>query len=218
MKRRYTNATLVSALLGVTFSSAAWAGEGAKGHAAPDASMRAAMAAHLFERMDENKDGQVTRQEAQEASKRMFQRLDGNADGQITKAESEAGVKAIREQELSAHFKQLDANADGKLTVAEAQLPQAVFDQLDANKDKTLALAEMQVGPGKRADHRDVQFEQSDANHDGKVTRDEADKSATSRFDNIDQSHDGVVTKAELEAHVAQMMKHAGAKPHDGAH
>jgi Ca2+-binding EF-hand superfamily protein len=218
MKRRYTNATLVTALLGVSFSSAAWAGEGTKGQAAPQAPMRAAIAAHLFERMDENKDGQVTRQEALAASQRLFQRLDGNADGELTKAESEAGTKAMREQELSTHFKQLDANGDGRLTVAESQLPQPVFDRLDANKDKALTLAEMQAGPDKRAEQRDFQFDQSDVNHDGKVTRDEAEKSAGSRFDSIDQSHDGVVTRAELEAHVAQIMKQGGAKPHEGAH
>lgn len=218
MKRRYTNATLATALLVATFSGAAWAGEGAKGSAAPQAAVRATIAGHLFERMDENKDGQVTRQEAQGAAKRLFERLDGNKDGELTRAESEAGAKAMREQELNARFKQLDANGDGQLTAAEAQLPQPVFERLDGNKDKALTLAEMQAGLDKRAEHRDPQFEQSDTNHDGKVTRDEADKSAISRFDNIDQNHDGAVTRAELEAHVAQMMKQNASKPQGAAH
>lgn len=218
MKRRYTNATLVTAVLAVSFSSAAWAGEGAKGQAAPEAPTRAAIAAHLFERMDENKDGQVTRQESLAAGQRLFQRLDGNADGELTKAESAAGTKAMREQELSTHFKKLDKNGDGQLTAAESQLPEAVFAQLDANKDKALTLAEMQSVPDKRAEQRDFQFDLSDVNHDGKVTRDEAEKSAGSRFDSIDQSHDGVVTRAELEAHLAQIMKQAGPKPQQGAH
>lgn len=225
MKYRHMNATLAAALLGVSLSSVAWAGDAPKPHAKPGAPgaakvpVHAAIAAHLFERMDDNKDGQVTRVEAQAAATRLFERMDQSSDGEVTKAESEAGARAIREQELKARFTQLDTNADGKLTPAEAQLPPRVFEHLDGNKDKFVTLSELQAGPEVRAEHRDFQFDQADANHDGKVTRDEANKAATTRFDGVDTSHDGVITQAEMEAHVAQMAaKHPGPKSHGGGH
>jgi Ca2+-binding EF-hand superfamily protein len=225
MKYRHMNATLAGVLLSFSLSSVAWAGDGSKPHAAPGGAgaakvpMHAAIAAHLFERMDDNKDGQVTRVEAQAAAKRLFERMDQNSDGEVTKAESEAGARAIREQELKARFAQLDTNADGKLAPAEAQLPPSVFERLDGNKDKFVTLSELQQGPDVRAEHRDFQFDQADANHDGKVTRDEANKAATTRFDGVDTSHDGQITQAELEAHVAQMAaQKTGSKSHGGGH
>jgi Ca2+-binding EF-hand superfamily protein len=165
----------------------------------------ARFAAHVFERMDENKDGKITREEAQAAGKRLFAKLDQNGDAQITQAESDAGARAIRNEELGARFDELDADRDGRLTSAEAQVPPQVFQRLDTNKDKSLSKEEFLARPDFRAEHRDFEFKRADANHDGKVTREEADKAATTRFDAVDADHDGVITRKEFDAHVAQV-------------
>ena len=211
MNLRHTNAATLAALAAVSFSSAVWAGSEQHprgGGGAP----HARFATHVFEKMDENKDGKITREEAQAASKRLFDKLDQNADDTLTKAESESGARAIRNEELGARFDELDGDHDGRLTSAEAQVPPQVFQSLDTNKDKSLSKEEFLARPDFRAEHRDFEFNRADANHDGKVTREEADKAATTRFDSVDADHDGVITRQEFDAHVAQVGH--GGHPH----
>jgi Ca2+-binding EF-hand superfamily protein len=210
MTKRGTKAAMASAVLGLSFSVPAWAQQaGAQQH--EHGGRGAAIAAHMFERMDTNGDGQVTRQEADDAGKRLFDKFDRNADGAVTHEEAEAGARALRLEELAARFKQLDENNDGKLSGTESQLPPPVFLKLDTNKDHALSLEEFQTRPDMRAEHRELEFERADANHDGKVTREEAAQSAKERFDRVDADHDGVITRAEFDAHVANMasMAHA---------
>lgn len=50
--------------------------------------------------------------------------------------------------------------------------------------------------------HAHVTFKQADANHDGKLTRDEAQAMpwVYKHFDEIDSNHDGYITRDELRA------------------
>ncbi|HTV25859.1 MAG TPA: hypothetical protein VMG12_44485 [Polyangiaceae bacterium] len=199
-------AAVAASLLGTSFGGVALAGE--SGAPAADArAQRDALVNAFFEHMDTNKDAQVTRLEAELASKSLFAKLDGNGDGEITKAEAEAGARAARSQEIAAQFKALDVNHDGRLTADESKLPPAAFQRLDTNKDHNLTLEELQAMPVMQGGRQQIEFERADLNHDGKLTRDESGRSAQERFDAIDTNKDGLITRPELEARVDAMMK-----------
>jgi len=203
-------AAVTGSLLGTLFAGLAVAGESA----APPADARAqrdALVTAFFDHMDTNKDAQVTRLEAELASKSLFAKLDGNGDGEITKAEAESGASTARKEELTAHFKTLDANHDGKLTIEEAKIPAAFFEKLDTNKDKNVTSEEFLAMPVMQGGRQQIEFERADLNHDGKVTRDESGRSAKERFDLIDTNKDSLITRPELEARLDAMMK-GGAK------
>jgi Ca2+-binding EF-hand superfamily protein len=204
-------AAVTGSLLGMLFAGIAIAGESAK----PPADARAqreALVNAFFERMDTNKDAQVSRLEAELASKSLFAKLDGNGDGEITKAEAESSARAVRQEELAAHFKTLDANRDGGLTLDESKLPPAFFERLDADKNRNVTLEEFQAMPGMSGASQQLEFDRADLNHDGKLTREEGGRSAQERFALIDTNKDNLVTRPELEARVDAMMKGGGAK------
>jgi Ca2+-binding EF-hand superfamily protein len=210
MNGRRIKVAVTGSLLGTLFAGLAVAGESA----APSGdapSQREALVSAFFERMDSNKDAQITRLEAELASKSLFAKLDGNGDGEITKAEAEAAARAMREEELGAHFKKMDANRDGRLTLEEAKLPAAFFEGLDTDKDKSVTLAEFQAMPMRGA-RQQFEFERADLNGDGKVSREEGGRSAKERFDLIDSNKDNLITRPELEARVDAMLKGRGKK------
>jgi Ca2+-binding EF-hand superfamily protein len=222
MNTRWIKVTALGSVLGLaglTFSalSAAQAKEG--DGKAPDPHHRpgrAAFAEHWFERMDANKDGQLSRQEAETGTLRLFDRLDANKDGTLTKAEAETGAPALRKEELSARFGALDTNKDARLSADESKIPPRFFEKLDSNHDGALTLEEFLAQPDFGEGRREFVFDQADHNHDGKVTRAEAEQSSKERFDRLDANHDGVVTREEFAQHL-QKMAAEHREHHDGA-
>lgn len=205
-------AAVTASLLGTLFAGIAIAGESAK-RPADARAQREALVTAFFERMDTNKDAQVSRLEAELASKSLFAKLDGNGDGEITKAEAESSARAVRQEELAAHFKTLDANRDGRLTLDESKLPPAFFERLDADKNRNVTLEEFQAMPGMGGASQQLEFDRADLNHDGKLTREEGGRSAQERFALIDTNKDNLVTRPELEARVDAMMKGGAKRP-----
>jgi Ca2+-binding EF-hand superfamily protein len=196
----------VLGLAGLTFATQAAAQPSAEpaAHGRPG---RAALAEHWFERMDANKDGQLTRPELEAGTQRLFERLDANKDGELTRPEAEAGATTLRREELGARFRQLDANKDGRLTAEESKLPLRAFDRIDTDHDHALSLEEFLALPDFGARRREFEFDRADQNHDGKVTRAEAEQAAKDRFERMDANHDGVITRAELAEHLEQAGK-----------
>jgi len=206
-------AAVTASLFGTLFAGIASAGE-SPSPPVDARSQRDALVNAFFEHMDANKDAQVTRLEAELASKSLFAKLDANGDGEITKAEAESRARAMRKQELAAQFKALDANRDGQLTAEESKLPTALFERLDTDKDRNVTLEEFKAAPV-MAGARQLEFERADLNHDGKVTREEGGRSARERFDLVDTNKDNLIVRPELEARVDAMMKggNKGAAP-----
>ncbi len=65
----------------------------------------------FFDKIDVNKDGAITREEARAAHARRFQRLDANQDGTVSLEE----FQAIAERRFARH----DLNGDGRVTREE---------------------------------------------------------------------------------------------------
>lgn len=97
----------------------------------------------------------------------------------------------------------LDKDADGRVTREEAAARPGLarhFDQFDANKDGFLTREEIVTGTHQAAV---TFFKRVDTDSDGKISRDEAAKSApriSKQFDLIDSNHDGFISAEELRA------------------
>jgi Ca2+-binding EF-hand superfamily protein len=106
--------------------------------------------ADVFERMDTNKDGKISKEEAKNLILQNFDRIDADKDGFITKDElrrwvaqtmAAGGPGGFGRGGFAApagpDFDALDKNADGRLTREELKgTPfEEKFDEIDANKD-----------------------------------------------------------------------------------
>lgn len=103
---------------------------------------------HKFDDADTNKDGSLSKDEAQAMHDKNFEQMDTNKDGTLSKDEMKAcahrmggaKAKAMHEKQTKA-FKGADTDNDGTLTKEEAKkLPRVSknFDAIDADKDGTL--------------------------------------------------------------------------------
>lgn len=131
--------------------------------------------AKMFARLDSNRDGYVTRQEAQAAHPRMagarmaaggggrgaaFDRLDANKDGSISRQEWDAGRQA-REQRMA--MRQGDPGMMRVHRVGMGFGHGRMFETADANKDGYVSLQEATAAALQH-------FDAADLNHDGKLT------------------------------------------------
>jgi Ca2+-binding EF-hand superfamily protein len=107
-------------------------------------------------------------------------------------------------------FEDADTNHDGVVSREEyAAARAAKFDQLDRNHDGFLTDADFpRMGKlgGDRVEKLHDMLQKMDADHDGKVSRDEFKNGGTAIFDLVDANRDGVVDKAELQ-HAAERIK-----------
>ena len=148
-----------------------------------------------------------TRAEVQAKVAEHFARVDTNRDGFVTKAEADAAMQAFRGKrgEKRAEwrgqaFERLDTNRDGSITRAEWDAAQAQRQQRVAARD--------QNGDGrpdaKGFGHRGMMggfgghmFEMADTNRDGRVSLQEAQAAALQHFDTVDSNRDGRITPEE---------------------
>jgi Ca2+-binding EF-hand superfamily protein len=149
----------------------------------------------------------------------LFARLDTNRDGFITREEADV-VKMAMGGDTRERFAGRLAKRDGP-----GPDRGAAFDRLDTNKDGTISRDEFMSakprieerrmivmregpggepgGPGKMRMHRMGMglhgrlFDKADVNHDGKVSLQEATDTALRHFDMADANHDGKITPDE---------------------
>ncbi|MGR6035776.1 MAG: EF-hand domain-containing protein [Candidatus Nitrosoglobus sp.] len=60
----------------------------------------------MFQKMDKNGDGKISKQEFEEAANNKFERMDTNKDGYISKAEFEAAAKKWKEKHHRGNYKE----------------------------------------------------------------------------------------------------------------
>ena len=112
-------------------------------------------------------------------------------------------LPAPAEPQAATIFQQLDVNHDGKLTRAEFSVGFAVAVLTVYNQPATGFITAEQWNGIERAGAGRSSFAALDANHDGKLTREELasgparDAAVNRLFDRIDKNHDGVISVEE---------------------
>jgi Ca2+-binding EF-hand superfamily protein len=180
-------------------------------------------------------DREQTRDEVVAKIREHFTQMDANKDGFLTKDEAEAGRKVMKE-----HMRQRMGERRMEWT-EKGRDPKAAFDRLDTNKDGSISRDEFAKAHEQRIERRMVfkdgapgapgaphegmkmrhhrmmmgghMFEMADANKDGRVSLQEATDAAVKHFDMADANRDGRVTPDERRQMHRQMMeKHRAPK------
>ena len=146
-----------------------------------------------------------TRADAQARVKTMFDRIDANHDGVITRAEFDAyrltRLAAWQAGRRNRAFAAMDKDKSGQISKAE-------FDAFAAShrgrRLRQIVRARLAGGSW---------FDRVDANHDNRITRDEAQSSAMALFDAADIDHDGTVTPQERRLAWAKAVAAAQRRP-----
>ncbi len=157
----------------------------------------------------------LTRAEVQTRVRDAFVRIDRNRDGFVTRSEADANVAAVRgerrrhrQERREARFTRLDANRDGAIS----------RDEFFARRDRAERGDRAERRPARmerRAQRRELRqerrgmrglrfgprgFERMDANRDGRVSLAEATGQSLRRFDRVDADRDGRITREERRA------------------
>lgn len=173
-------------------------------------------------RMYMTDDKVMTRDQVAEHVRQMFQFLDANRDGFITRDElismhkrmmgmHEGMAKQMAERGMQGHdraaaFDRLDTNHDGMISRQEfmAAKPRMEEHRMMAMRDHDPGHARAEGMRMHAASFGIHLFEMADANHDGRVSLQEATNAALQHFDRADLNHDGKLTPEERrQAHQA---------------
>lgn len=136
-----------------------------------------------------------SRAEVQAKVAEHFARLDADRDGFVTKAEAESGRKALRErfaerkdERLDRRFDRIDSNNDGSINPVEFEAAHA---KRAEHRGRRMGLRAMKGHFGGRL------FAMADADNDQRVSLQEAQAAALKHFDMADANRDGQVTRDE---------------------
>ena len=152
--------------------------------------------AAMFQRLDADRDGAVTREEAQAAK------------GYRGARKGPAGARRSPDQRAdhrNAMFERLDANRDGSISRAEFTAAPAVREHRQARRSGRQGERATERGRGRGAMGMGAGgmglggqlFDMADANRDGRVTMAEATAAAYRHFDMADANRDGQVSRDE---------------------
>lgn len=173
---------------------------------------------HGFFQADANHDGVVTRQEFDASRAAQFARLDANNDGELSREEMRNGMHRGWGGHRGAgrggmhQLARLDANNDGNISRDEfLARPIAAFERLDVNHDGVISAAERPQRP-ERGDGQRGERPNFDANNDQQISRAEFQAMGARMFDRLDANHDGRVTQEEAQA----ARPHRGPPPEQG--
>lgn len=164
---------------------------------------RADVAAHvrtIFARLDANHDGFLARDEIGSGRMERGQRA------------GDAGDPAMRTGGQNGMFDRIDTNHDGSISRDE-------FAHAPKREDRGVAVHNGENEGGMRPMHgmgmaglHGRMFDMADANHDGRISLQEATDAALRRFDMADLNHDGQLTAQErAQAHQAMKAQRSGA-------
>ena len=98
-----------------------------------------------------------TKEEAEQRARMVFEQLDADHDGAVTRDEIAAFTKMMGDNprivdRVTRMFAQADANQDGKVTAAEAKMrADSAFDAADTDHDNVLSPGERQAARSRSA-------------------------------------------------------------------
>lgn len=166
-----------------------------------------------FDRLDTNKDGQLSAEErkagAESARAAMAEKKGGELQDFMPGGRRGGG--AGMGERMMARF---DTNGDGLISKAENRaMVEARFARMDADKDGTVEAGEGRKGMGKAkwkrgADRRGpggpggpaMAMKKADTNGDGAISKAEFDAQSAQRFAKLDTNSDGKIDAAEMKA------------------
>ena len=179
--------------------------------------------------MDKDRNGVISFSEFSSRSERMFSFLDQNSDGNITRQEMDVSESVKKQKMLSRKADRLDRNDDQKIDQNEfiagskgrppeprhkskrrgppkgpppegkKEVGEAIFKALDKNEDGYLNSEELskgrEVGP-KVA--KDLKFQKLDLNSNNRISKEEFISPLQKRFSALDKNSDEVLDRREL--------------------
>jgi Ca2+-binding EF-hand superfamily protein len=180
--------SILTALAGVAVASAQPdAGAARKG----ECGGRGGFGMHKLEKLDQNKDGEVTRDEMLTRATEHFDQADANKDGKVTPEERRATFQKFAEQ----RFAEQDKNKDGALSADELPGHFAKrMEKFDTNKDGKLTRAELQAFADQHKEHFAKRF-----GADETRTRADVVAHVEKRFEKLDSNKDGALTQDEMK-------------------
>ena len=140
--------------------------------AATDGAKKSHHKAGMFERLDTNKDGEITFEEMTARSTERFSKLDKDGNGTISVEEMTVRKKVF--------FDKLDTDSSGSISMEEAK---AFRDKRHENRKER---------------HSARMLELLDADGNGTVSSDEFEAASSKRFEAADTNGDGVLSADEL--------------------
>jgi Ca2+-binding EF-hand superfamily protein len=156
-------------------------------------------------RGDMGQGGIQTRNAAVERVRTMFARVDANRDGAITQQEAAALRGQARGARQARAFERLDANRDNMISRDEWARAEGARAERRAGRPERggqrMAMRGRMGGAMLRA---------ADANRDSRVTLQEAEQAALQRFDRVDANRDGQITPAERQQARQQRQQRRG--------
>lgn len=173
---------LAAALAGTALGGAAIAGQDATATSTP---MHHRGHGDRMMKLDTNKDGVITRDEAMAAADARFAKGDTDGNGQITREETKARFEAMKAKRMERRAAHGDA----------AKAP-----RLDP-EGKPIARMGHRHGHGGKG----RMMQRIDTNKDDMISRDENRAMAGQHFDKMDANKDGRIDQAEIQAMKAQM-------------
>jgi len=178
----------------------------------------------------------LTRADVQAKVTEHFARIDANRDGFVTKAEAEAGKAAMHGKMRERFAERLERHGQGAAGAPLADRG-AAFDRLDTNRDGAISRQEWDAGRVAREKRIVVRreggpggarmgmrmgmgmgmgglggrmFEMADADKDGRVSLAEAQAAALRHFDMMDSNRDGRITPDERRMRHTMKMERRG--------
>ncbi len=178
----------------------------------------------LLVRADKNGDGELTKQELVDAVNQLkppaagkpgqmdpakiFDYLDGNADGKLSADEIPEGRPM-----LQMLLKRGDRDGDGALSREEFMTGFAALRAAqEGQKPAAKAPERKPAGSGAAGQKIAERFAKIDADHDGKVSRQEFDARQQARFARLDANGDGYLEPSEIQQRIAARLQERASK------
>ena len=101
----------------------------------------------IFDEVDANGDGEITKEEADAARETRFNAIDANADGAV---DAEELVAYRLQQRAERRIARLDENNDGVLQIDELPMRTPPFERFDLDENGVVTKTELQAAAGRR--------------------------------------------------------------------